>query len=33
MARLLYLGALVAAIFCGLAAMALGAWAVKLLFA
>jgi len=31
MARLLTLGALVAAIFCGLAAMALGAWALKLL--
>lgn len=33
MARVLYLGALVAAIFCGLAALALGAWSVKLLLA
>lgn len=33
MARLLTLGALVAAIVCGLAALALGAWALKLLFA
>lgn len=33
MARVLYLGALVAAIFCGLAGMALAAWSVKLLLA
>jgi len=33
MARVLYLGALVAAIFCGLAGLTLAAWAVKLLLA
>ena len=33
MARVLYLGALVAAIFCGLAGLALAAWALKLLLA
>lgn len=33
MARILYMGALVAAIFCGLAALAFATWAVKLLLA
>jgi len=33
MARVLYLGALIAAIVCGLAGLALAAWALKLLLA
>lgn len=33
MARMLYLGALAAALACGLLALALGAWSVKLLLA
>ena len=32
MARVLYLGALLAAIVCGLAGLALAAWAAKLIF-
>jgi uncharacterized membrane protein len=31
MARMLYLGALLAAIFCGLLALALAAWTIRLL--
>ena len=31
MARMLYLGALIAALVCGVAGLALGAWAMKLL--
>jgi len=33
MARMLYLGALLAAIFCGLAGLAFAGWAMKLLLA
>lgn len=33
MARVLYLGALIAALACGLAAVTLAAWAMRLLFA